>query len=548
MPQTPVVAVSPSSSASPATVQSASKKRKTSSDSGNASAITTSARPAGPALAVASASPTVERSSAASAQDSSAMSTSTSAGGHRVHERKDGPTTPRGVGLAVAGAATIEQGSPPPPTIEDQIEANIENGQRDMVDGDEEGPAATEGGAVPSEEDGSRVGPAAAAALAATAIPPISNGSLRADAGRSGCTSSGGGGGAAAAGGATGEKAVHPSPAEETAVLNRRDGGTPASAVGWEIAVAAAAKQKSPPSSSVSGKVKHAGPGETKRGNGSQGEGWECRFKPAAAATTAADASAERKEKHELVAAAEAWCGAEASSLKRDAQQAKKRSWDEFENDSGSRGRVFAAGVRSATSVVSRSGNSNSNSSSSTSGNGVLKNDTVRKTGTGWQPRDKSLPPGAAGSSPATPAPSASGVCRPPGAPEIMPVADDERREAVADTPEVAAARAALEKAEALVGVDLPSLDKGPPDAEADCILCHVPRGAFLRAERGTKGFGWCHCLCAFSKGLLIENRVVKVCGANQEAIASLFVWAFFFRENSQTVDGDVILLLLLLL
>lgn len=76
----------------------------------------------------------------------------------------------------------------------------------------------------------------------------------------------------------------------------------------------------------------------------------------------------------------------------------------------------------------------------------------------------------------------------------------------------MAAARAALEEAEECVGVDLPSLDKGPPDAEADCILCHVPRGALLRAERGTKGLGWCHCLCAFSKGLLIEDRVVKVC------------------------------------
>ncbi|CAN0264250.1 unnamed protein product, partial [Hapterophycus canaliculatus] len=50
-------------------------------------------------------------------------------------------------------------------------------------------------------------------------------------------------------------------------------------------------------------------------------------------------------------------------------------------------------------------------------------------------------------------------------------------------------------------------------DAEADCILCHVPRGALLRAERGTKGLGWCHCLCAFSKGLLIEDRVVKTKG-----------------------------------
>lgn len=83
----------------------------------------------------------------------------------------------------------------------------------------------------------------------------------------------------------------------------------------------------------------------------------------------------------------------------------------------------------------------------------------------------------------------------------------------VADTSEVTAAREALEKAQLLVGVDLPSLDKGP---EADCLLCHVPRGAFLRAERGS-GLGWCHVLCAFSKGLVIEDRVVKVgprCGA----------------------------------
>lgn len=82
-----------------------------------------------------------------------------------------------------------------------------------------------------------------------------------------------------------------------------------------------------------------------------------------------------------------------------------------------------------------------------------------------------------------------------------------------ANSPEVAAARLALEKAEAVVGIDLPAQDKGPPDADAVCLLCPVRRGAFLRAERGVKNLpqAWIHCLCAFSKGLVIEDRVVKV-------------------------------------
>lgn len=465
----------------------AAKKRKLSLNPNNLSATTTTpARPAGPPPVRSSAFTTGERSSATTVQKSNVMSTS---------------TNPKGIGLA-ARTAAIEQGSPPPNT-EDRMEDDGEKGVRDTTDMDKRGAVA----AVPSEEDRRRVGPAAAAALAATAIPPISNGSLRAGAERSGGTGSGGGGAAApaAAGGATGEKAVHSSPVEETAVSNKRGGVAPATAVGWEVAVAAPSRRPSPPSS-VAGKVKRNYSGENNAGV--QGEGWECRSKPTVAATAAADPNSERKEKQPLVAAAEAWCGAEASSLKRDAQQAKKRSWDEFENDGGSRKGVLKAGVRSTTSVVS---------CRSKSGNVLPKTESVPKAGNGWQPRDKSQPPAAISSGSTTP-PVAS-VCRPSGAPEIVPVTDDDKQEAVADTPEVAAARAALAEAEALVGVDLPSLDKGPPDAEADCILCHVPRGAFLRAERGTKGFGWCHCLCAFSKGLLIENRVVKVGDANQEAL-----------------------------
>lgn len=87
-----------------------------------------------------------------------------------------------------------------------------------------------------------------------------------------------------------------------------------------------------------------------------------------------------------------------------------------------------------------------------------------------------------------------------------------ERAAALAGSvPEVAEALAALEKAEAVVGIDLPPKDKGPPDPEAVCMLCPVPRGAFLRAEKGNGGVAWCHCLCALSKELLIEDRVVKV-------------------------------------
>lgn len=436
----------------------------------------------------------------------------------------------------MAGAkAVVPQGSPPPPpprNTENRMGANGEKGDRVMTArGGEEGPAtaAAEAAALQCEDDGNRVGPAAAAALAATAIRPIPKAPIRAGVERSGGTGGGGAGAAATAAsnvGATGEKAVHPSPAEETAGVSKKtDGGAPA--VGWEVAVGAAAR-RSPPLSSGAGKPKlAASPGEANSGGCVvKGQRWDSRSKPAvatAAATTTtatADPTAERKGKQGLAAVAEAWCGAEASSLKRDAQQAKKRSWDEFDTDSSGNCRgVVVAGVRSAPGVVS-----SSSSSKNTSGNAVPKTEAAPKAGSGWQARDKSsLPPSAAatgsGSTAAattttmtTTAPSvATAVCRPTGAPEIMPVPDDEKRKVVVDTPEVAAARAALKKAEALVGVDLPSLDKGPPDAEADCILCHVPRGAFLRAEKGTKGFGWCHCLCAFSKGLLIENRVVKV-------------------------------------
>lgn len=81
------------------------------------------------------------------------------------------------------------------------------------------------------------------------------------------------------------------------------------------------------------------------------------------------------------------------------------------------------------------------------------------------------------------------------------------------ETAEVVAARAALEEAEAVVGLHLPSKDKGPPDADAVCLLCPQTRGAFLRAEKAAKNGppSWCHVLCAFSKGLVIEDRVVQV-------------------------------------
>ena len=95
-----------------------------------------------------------------------------------------------------------------------------------------------------------------------------------------------------------------------------------------------------------------------------------------------------------------------------------------------------------------------------------------------------------------------------------------ERATALAGSvPEVAGALAALEEAEAVVGIDLPPKAKRPPDPDAVCILCPVPRGALLRAEKGNGGVAWCHCLCALSKKLLIEDRVVKV---------SKLVWIIF--------------------
>lgn len=79
---------------------------------------------------------------------------------------------------------------------------------------------------------------------------------------------------------------------------------------------------------------------------------------------------------------------------------------------------------------------------------------------------------------------------------------------------EVAAARAALQEAEEVVGIDTPSKDKGPREAEAVCELCPVRGGAFHRADKTRRNGAqlWCHCLCALSRGLLIVDRIVKVC------------------------------------
>ncbi|CAN0437933.1 unnamed protein product, partial [Ectocarpus fasciculatus] len=234
----------------------------------------------------------------------------------------------------------------------------------------------------------------------------------------------------------------------------------------------------------------------------------------AAAAGAEAGASSAPEE---IVAAAEAWCGVEASRLKRDAQQAKKRSWDDFEN--GGNGSIGAAEAEAAAAAVGRGAAEGVRSSMATSGD--LKAPPAPPPPSGWQrsaetpsPTPTSCAASASDLSARAPATSCpSGEQRIASTPAadggVVPTATTGGT-AGGDTPEVAAARAALAEAEECVGVDLPSLDKGPPDAEADCILCHVPRGALLRAERGTKGLAWCHCLCAFSKGLLIEDRVVK--------------------------------------
>lgn len=217
--------------------------------------------------------------------------------------------------------------------------------------------------------------------------------------------------------------------------------------------------------------------------------------------------------------AAEAWCGVEASNLKRDAQKATKRSWDDFESGGGG----AAAAVKAAPTeggarpeVSARASNlvSNSSSSSKSKSGSVLAgpaSGSPPDAGSGGAGRDKAppLPSSSLSAASAAAAGSASAAHSPAGGrpkapPASLPVT---RMHESVEHPEVVAARSALEKAQELIGVELPSLDKGP---EPDCVLCHVPRGAFLRAERGAK-LGWCHTLCAFSKGLVIEDRVVKV-------------------------------------
>ncbi|CAN0386486.1 unnamed protein product, partial [Laminaria digitata] len=91
----------------------------------------------------------------------------------------------------------------------------------------------------------------------------------------------------------------------------------------------------------------------------------------------------------------------------------------------------------------------------------------------------------------------------------------DASTETVPDTPEVAAAREAKTEARNCVGLKTPKKDKGPPDPDAVCVLCPHRRGALLRAEKGARtGLpAWCHVLCAFSKGLVIRDRVVQTRG-----------------------------------
>ncbi|CAM9306142.1 unnamed protein product, partial [Ectocarpus sp. 8 AP-2014] len=264
---------------------------------------------------------------------------------------------------------------------------------------------------------------------------------------------------------------------------------------------------------------------------------------PTASAAGAGAGAGAPRAPEEIVAAAEAWCGVEASRLKRDAQQAKKRSWDDFENGgNGSIGTAEAAAAVAAAAVDrgaaegARSSTARGSGGETCSSNGNLGGGLKAPPPplppppppppppNGWQrsaempsPTPRSCAASASDLSARSPA-----TCSPPGEQRIASAAAADGGVVPTtttgdtgggDTPEVAAARVALEEAEECVGVDLPSLDKGPPDAEADCILCHIPRGALLRAERGTKGLGWCHCLCAFSKGLLIEDRVVKTRG-----------------------------------
>lgn len=255
------------------------------------------------------------------------------------------------------------------------------------------------------------------------------------------------------AGGACAEKAVHPSPAEQAAASSKGESAA-AAATGGSAA-------------------------------GSQ--------------ALAARGREDRRGAAGIVAAAEAWCGAEASSLKRDAQMATKRSWDDFENDnSGGGGAKAQAALADAAGVTTTGLGGNGCGSSVQAGPG---GESPPGAGSGGGQQSQGKPPAAA----AAAAASSADCCR-PRAPTTLPVT---RMPESVEAPEVAEARAALEEARELMGVNLPSLDKGP---EADCVLCHIPRGAFLRAETGKK-LGWCHVLCALSKGLVIEDRVVKVGG-----------------------------------
>eukprot|EP00903_Cladosiphon_okamuranus_P016039 g14809.t1 len=260
--------------------------------------------------------------------------------------------------------------------------------------------------------------------------------------------------GVGVAGGAVGEKAVHAHPSSPAEQSTKAD--------------ATAAAQRSSPSP------------------------------PAARPGGAAAAAREDRQRTEgIVAAAEAWCGAEASILKRDAQMATKRSWDDFENDANTMAKAAAA----AAAATDGGGG----------GGGHLARRATSPGDSGHHagPARESSPslPSEAGSRNKPPLAGAGCGGRVRGAIASLPVT---RMHETVEPPEVVAARAALEKAQEVIGVDLPSLDKGP---EADCVMCHVPRGAFLRAERGSKQLGWIHCLCAFSKGLVIEDRVVKTRG-----------------------------------
>eukprot|EP00752_Nemacystus_decipiens_P008457 g7559.t1 len=269
------------------------------------------------------------------------------------------------------------------------------------------------------------------------------------------------------AGGAVGEKAVHPpSPAEQS--------------------------------------TKIAAPAPATRGQ-------EERSGPSPPAERAGAAREERHTAEGMTAAAEARCGIEAKNLKRDAQMATKRSWDDFENDAGTVVSKAAAPrplppPDGGLAHPAREGGAATNSGCSSGSDHAGPAKEPSSSSSSPQPpepcsrcpsRDKHPPP---------PAACSSFDGRPRTALAGLPVT---RRQEAVEPPEVKEARASLEEAQELMGVDLPSLDKGP---EADCVLCHVPRGAFLRAERGSK-LGWCHTLCAFSKGLVIEDRVVKTRG-----------------------------------